>query len=1135
MGRQQDDSNQFAQRNISIMKSNRFVKLILGVAAVLFILCYFGKTESVFAEDIVAVVSSAEELISKFGNSSGNNITIVINQDVTLNSDIDFSTAKYAGKTITIKASGNRTMLFNGQISMKNGKDVTLKLGDGSKSGTDVLNIKGIYKYTVSEDGLVTYNIDGKSVPATYFREYKNSYFSCGFENRGTMELYDGVVISDFLGRDYMTECVISNYNTFRMYGGTITHCSCGTENWNKDWPRTIHSNTALYGIIINKPEKSDDEVVTCDIKGGLFEKNASIFPMVGGVGKNTKITVSGGTFNGDVKSEPEFPFVSRSSEYCGVTVINGASIEMSGGLINDFHKGINTDNMSYGVNTKVVFSGGKIRGTIRTQEEEQSRVTSMAYAIFLKGGCDFSMSGGEIMNCSSGIASDFNPFYENNQKLNYKITGGTIEDCGIGLNCNYLFDIDDVFFDENSIISEYDVENITIKNCNLGISFADKKITFGGTSLIENCKKGILVDCYKSTFIMNGGTIRKCDSSGLEHYNGFYLTCYDYGGGISNAGTFILNDGLIENNRGYYGGNIFNKGYNEKVVGTFIMNGGIVKDGIALGGGGIINSAALEINGGVIEENYSDEGAGIYQYNAFKLYSGKAEKISLKMEGGSIERNNANKSYAGVFIEEGSANFIKGSVKDNVAPLLPGIYYLKDAKVTIGKDFIMEPNKIGTPDTKYEVPDDVDPEEFKKIIKKVKFKQDVTVNLFDKESVGTFHFTPVVNNLVSVSVKDADSIPFTITFDNENNVGYIKQKDSIPLKADGTVNKSKVKTKGVLLLKFSQSAETFEIPFTIKIANTKPNVVLTDATLSINPSFGLNSACFDFKDKKSGELEDSSLYTVSSLKDGISVTKTEDNHFKVDYSGNKNTSFKISVKKDSWRTSLKYSVKINVKEPKAGLSVKKVNINEYNYDFSQKLETKALVVGNRDAVITKVDITGGNKNTEAALNSGFLSVSSNNLGDISVGLKNKLGKAANYSLKITPYLTTAEGEKVLKPVTLSISVINKKPTISVAGPTSIEGFKVNATYTYTVSVANSTSKIKDVKWISLYKDTHDKHFEFIYAGGNSYKLKYYGPIGLTGSTQYPYKVVVLLEDGTSIEKTGTIGIELSMERGRQN
>ena len=124
--------------------------------------------------------------------------------------------------------------------------------------------------------------------------------------------------------------------------------------------------------------------------------------------------------------------------------------------------------------------------------------------------------------------------------------------------------------------------------------------------------------------FTMNGGTIAYNEHSSFG--SGVY---------IATNGTFILNDGSINNNQAYAGGGVSN------FAGTFIMNGGEIASNVSDElGGGVEIETSFTMNGGTIRQNRSGMGGGIASGGVFTLTGGSITDNQAYYGGGIVIKN---------------------------------------------------------------------------------------------------------------------------------------------------------------------------------------------------------------------------------------------------------------------------------------------------------------------------------------------------------------------------------------------------------------------------------------------------------------------------------------------------------------
>jgi hypothetical protein len=166
--------------------------------------------------------------------------------------------------------------------------------------------------------------------------------------------------------------------------------------------------------------------------------------------------------------------------------------------------------------------------------------------------------------------------------------------------------------------------------------------------------------------FIMEGGEI----SGNTAVYIG--------GGGVYNAGTFTMKAGEISGNTADLpsstsynsgrGGGVYNRG-----AGSFTMKGGKISDNNARTSGGGVYMAGVStapgsftMEAGEISGNTSDIGGGVYNYNAG----------IFTMKGGKISDNNARVSGGGV-LNSGTLTMEGGEISGNTAITIGGGIYL--------------------------------------------------------------------------------------------------------------------------------------------------------------------------------------------------------------------------------------------------------------------------------------------------------------------------------------------------------------------------------------------------------------------------------------------------------------------------
>ncbi|MCL2569431.1 MAG: S-layer homology domain-containing protein [Oscillospiraceae bacterium] len=136
----------------------------------------------------------------------------------------------------------------------------------------------------------------------------------------------------------------------------------------------------------------------------------------------------------------------------------------------------------------------------------------------------------------------------------------------------------------------------------------------------------------------MNGGVITGnedltgIDIDGAITYNG---------GGVFNAGTFIMNDGIINGNEVPVGGGDGGGVYS---TGIFTMGGGTISGNESLSGGGVYNTGTFTMDGGTISGN---TGGGVSNGGLFTMNGGTISGNEFVGWGGGVAVNDMGSAFA--------------------------------------------------------------------------------------------------------------------------------------------------------------------------------------------------------------------------------------------------------------------------------------------------------------------------------------------------------------------------------------------------------------------------------------------------------------------------------------------------------
>ncbi len=136
----------------------------------------------------------------------------------------------------------------------------------------------------------------------------------------------------------------------------------------------------------------------------------------------------------------------------------------------------------------------------------------------------------------------------------------------------------------------------------------------------------------YAMVHIVDTGTVTMAENSAVQNAHNNY-SAKQYGGGVYNAGTFVLNGGTITGNTAdSYGGGVYNKG-------AFTMNDGEISNNLngTWYGGGVYNKGTFTANGGRICGNQATNstfgyGGGVYSSTGINM---KDTEVSGNVNGG--------------------------------------------------------------------------------------------------------------------------------------------------------------------------------------------------------------------------------------------------------------------------------------------------------------------------------------------------------------------------------------------------------------------------------------------------------------------------------------------------------------------
>ena len=239
----------------------------------------------------------------------------------------------------------------------------------------------------------------------------------------------------------------------------------------------------------------------------------------------------------------------------------------------------------------------------------QNRKSTGNACIVIMGSDSVFNMYGGVIKKCSRAVIAD--------SGATVRMLGGKIEDC-------------EVYGDGVILVhdnSKFIMEGGTISKCEASINnggglYADNStITISGGA-ISGCKAdagGGLYATNGSTININSGTISECEAPA------------DNGGGLyADNSTITISGGTISGCKGVWGGGLYAKNSS-----TIEISGGTISGcTVGAGGGLFVDRSTVRISGGIISGCITSDtgnGGGLY-----------ANHSTIKITGGRIENNKA-------------------------------------------------------------------------------------------------------------------------------------------------------------------------------------------------------------------------------------------------------------------------------------------------------------------------------------------------------------------------------------------------------------------------------------------------------------------------------------------------------------
>ncbi len=309
------------------------------------------------------------------------------------------------------------------------------------------------------------------------------------------------------------------------------------------------------------------------------------------------------------IKSKDEDRKISINGSNAGITVTGEGTVLNLGAKGYDKKLTIEGDGDAKIQVAFVTVSEGATANMYENVTLQNRKSTGNACIVIMGSDSVFNMYGGVIKKCSRAVIAD--------SGATVRMLGGKIEDCEVrGDGVILVYDN-----------SKFIMEGGTISKCEASINnggglYADNStITISGGT-ISGCKAdagGGLYAKNSSTITISGGTISECEAS------------TNNGGGLyADNSTINISGGTISGCKGVWGGGL----YAENSSTIEISGGAISGCTVGAGGGLFVDSSTVRISGGIISGCITSDtgnGGGLY-----------ANHSTIKITGGRIENNKA-------------------------------------------------------------------------------------------------------------------------------------------------------------------------------------------------------------------------------------------------------------------------------------------------------------------------------------------------------------------------------------------------------------------------------------------------------------------------------------------------------------
>ena len=399
---------------------------------------------------------------------------------------------------------------------------------------------------------------------------------------------------------------------------------------------------------------------------------------------------------------------------------------------------------------------------------------------------------------------------------------------------------------------------------------------------------------------------------------------------------------------------------------------------------------------------------------------------------------------------------------------------------------------------------------------------EDVTVtdengNVCGRKDVGE-------NSIVGFSLKDVaiDGTTGTLTFDTFGTLDETTWKifkDNKTAGDNGSVKVRDVKLK-VSFKDYTEAADQI-INVTVTAENKVPSLKLNDLML-LSGMTENTTQVYDTKAKTVYSVDTFDV-TITSKTNGVEVEWTDEGNVKVTYAGTKDVKYNVELKsKNDWTQTVSPAGKISIStaaKQNLVLDNSKITLNmEHNIQKNGEFKI-AVAAKNNDSRIEDVIPLRDSKN-KTLFDSGYLYIDFNSEEQVLyVGLNRGMGesvKAGTYKVNLVGKIMVGETEQSLKATTLTITLADKAPTVSLKAKGSIDLVRRQDTsIVYTPTYKNVTAEAKQVRLSGAYAEYFSAKVEEGKVIVSAREDK-----AMSTKITYPVNVTLTLDNGCEVTST---------------